>query len=89
MVVLNSKHDELKFTHFVHGNEGFLGTAREEGRIKLYFFKHERVFTKNGANDTWKELDGFNSERIRGIAFKAAKSGKCPEFKTNNLESIL
>ena len=78
---------KFNFTHFVHGRESFLGTAREGQRIKLYLFKQDRVFEKNSG--TWKPLDTGNSERVRQIAVKAVKSGHCPEFQTRNLETLL
>ena len=92
MVVLSTTtyEEEIDFTHFVYGRDSYLGTARDDiGRIKLFLFKQDRVFTKNGANDTWNELNRLDSERIRTIANRAAKSGRCPEFTTSNLETIL
>ena len=86
MVVLNTNLNDIRITHIVdvpHANCS-IATARENAtnRIRLYLKdSEERIYTRNGVNDTWTEITNTGEcFRLKTLI----QSAGVPRFTTNN-----
>ncbi len=91
MVLPNTSLKNLEVKHFVYvptSNCVIVTTKdRERNRIKLYLVLtgENRAYQRNGINQTWDELDSFDSGRIEKLVCEAFSDKRIPRYRTATL----
>ncbi len=90
MVCINTnQYNNIRFTHFVEvpRSKCTIGTAREDGSRRVHvflIFKGEgRIYSRNGLNDTWTELRGWDFTHVGNLVIQA-ENEHVPCYTTYN-----
>ncbi len=92
MVLVNSNqrvYNDLKFRYFleVPRCDVVFGSAREttgKAHLFLIFKSQDKIYRRNGKNQTWEELRSSESVELRPVLVQAISDHQIPRYTTQS-----